>query len=95
MCCPTPDAAIDCHPEKGCVSASQCRQGPIQSNSNIKTGIVFTKYVETIHKKAPGIYAYSYDDFIGLHRCPSEVAYSMIYCPANAPSYPGHIKPQK
>jgi len=79
MCCPTPTPS-DCSPSKGCVSPNVCRAGPIEN----------TQYVAAVHAMAPGVYAYSYDDGVGLHACPAGVTkYTMEFCPAGSAAYPG------
>lgn len=69
-CCPTPDPNNCQLPE--CVTPQECRNGPV----------VTTQYVENVHKMAPGVYAYSYDDGIGLQSCPTEVLYELEFCPS-------------
>jgi len=79
MCCPTP-TPNDCSPSNGCISPNACRAGPI----------VNTQYVAAVHAMAPGVYAYSYDDGVGLHACPAGVTkYTMEFCPSGSAAYPG------
>jgi hypothetical protein len=78
MCCPTPNAA-NCRISQGCIGPEACRAGPIEK----------TQYVKAIHRMAPGIYAYSYDDLVGLHACPAHtVIYEMTFCPEGSAQYP-------
>jgi len=77
MCCPTPNPS-NCLTAQGCVTSAACRTGPVAR----------TKYVAEVHKSAPGVYSYSYDDGVGLHACPAgTVTYTMEFCP-NGSSYP-------
>ncbi len=79
MCCPTPNPGASCTPATGCLMPDACRAGPVGS----------TKYVQTVNTVVPGVYAYSYDDGVGLHVCPAgRVTYTMEFCPAGAPAYP-------
>jgi len=81
MCCPTPTPQ-NCDPANGCVAPLTCRAGPIEN----------TQYVAAVHAMAPGVYAYSYDDGVGLHACPAGVTkYTMEFCPAGSSAYPGII----
>jgi len=78
MCCPTPTPG-NCQPSNGCVSSPTCRTGPVTN----------TQYVKAVHNMAAGVYAYSYDDGVGLHACPAgTVTYTMTYCPSGSSSYP-------
>jgi len=78
MCCPTP-TPNNCNPAQGCILPNTCRQGPIES----------TQFVDAVHKMAPGVYAYSYDDGVGLHACPAGVVkYTMEFCPSGSSQYP-------
>jgi len=79
MCCPTP-TPNNCNPSQGCVSPTTCRAGPIEN----------TQFVAAVHTMAPGVYAYSYDDGVGLHACPAGVTkYTMEFCPSGSAAYPG------
>ena len=45
--------------------------------------VVDTKYVEAVHKLCPSVYAYAYDDGMGLAQCPAGTRYDVtFYCPA-------------
>jgi len=79
MCCPTP-TPDNCSPSNGCVTPDNCRAGPIET----------TQFVNAVHSMAPGVYAYSYDDGVGLHACPAGVTkYTMEFCPSGSAPYPG------
>ena len=81
MCCPTPNPN-DCKKSEGCILPTECSNGPI----------VDTKYVQAVHKMAPNIYAYSYDDGVGLHTCPAgSVQYEFEFCPSGSVTYPVKI----
>ncbi|CAH6419655.1 Hypothetical protein HVR_LOCUS729 [uncultured virus] len=61
------------------ISSTQCQQGPVSQ----------TQYVQNVHSMAPGVYAYPYDDGIGLQSCPAvKIIYELELCGANAPAYP-------
>lgn len=50
-----------------------CRAGPIKD----------TLFVQAVHSHCPGVYAYSYDDAMGLLRCRSDSHYELtFYCPS-------------
>jgi len=77
-CCPTPNPS-NCQISQGCILPTQCHAGPVAN----------TQYVNLIHQVTTGVYAYSYDDGVGEHVCPSSgVQYTMEYCPPGAASYP-------
>jgi len=79
MCCPTP-TPDNCSPSNGCITPQACRTGPIEN----------TQFVAAVHRMAPGVYSYSYDDGVGLHACPAGVTkYTMEFCPAGSAAYPG------
>jgi len=79
-CCPTPNPN-NCQPQNGCMTPTACRAGPVGS----------TGYVKTVHSETTGIYAYSYDDGVGLHTCPAAgTRYIMEYCPPGSPGYPAN-----
>lgn len=78
MCCPTPNPS-NCSPANGCILPNVCRAGPIEG----------TQFVKAVHDMAPGVYAYSYDDGVGLHACPAGVVkYTMEFCPSGSAQYP-------
>jgi len=81
MCCPTPTPS-NCSPSNGCITPTACRAGPIEN----------TQFVAAVHAMAPGVYAYSYDDGVGLHACPAGVTkYTMEFCPSGSAQYPGTV----
>ena len=57
-----PAAQMFCCPTPP-VSPAQCSAGPV----------VQTTYVRNVHASCPGVYAYAYDDRVGLSVCPSDV----------------------
>ena len=45
--------------------------------------VIKTDFVKAVHKLCPGVYAYAYDDGMGLAQCPAGVVYDVtFYCPA-------------
>merc|ERR1711894_684215 len=55
------------------VSPDQCRAGPVKTAD-------FTKL---IHAKCPHVYAFAYDDGVGLQVCPSTTVYTWtLFCPS-------------
>jgi hypothetical protein len=55
------------------VSSEQCRAGPADSSS----------YTQLIHKSCPHVYAYAYDDAVGLQVCPPTTVYTWtLFCPS-------------
>merc|ERR1712216_1067799 len=55
------------------LTPAQCSAGPV----------INTTFVETVHKLCPGVYAYAYDDGVGLSRCNAGPVYRVtFYCPA-------------
>ncbi|KAI8999875.1 hypothetical protein DFJ74DRAFT_685725 [Hyaloraphidium curvatum] len=83
MCCPTPDPnPATCRPETGCLLSPECNAGPVKD----------TQYVRTVNTLAPGIYAFSYDDEVGLHACPAgTVVYEFEFCPEGSGEYPMRV----
>jgi len=54
------------------ISPSRCSSGPV----------VHTEYVRAVHKLCPSVYAYAYDDGVGLNQCPAGTGYEVtFYCP--------------
>jgi hypothetical protein len=49
----------------------------------------YLSYVTTIHSACPNEYAYSYDDNIGLHTCPTGSNYTITFCPNGSGSTGG------
>jgi len=77
-CCPTP-SPNNCDQNAGCITADACRNGPVEQS----------QWVSAIHRMAPGIYSYAYDDGVGLHTCPAEkVMFEMTFCPPGSATYP-------
>jgi len=77
-CCPTPNPN-NCQISAGCISSAACRAGPVNTCA----------YTTAVHQMASGIYAYAYDDGVGLHTCPAgTVTYTMEFCPPGSPAYP-------
>jgi hypothetical protein len=57
---------------RGCVSAEECSSGPVEDSD----------YVKLVHRQAPGVYAYAYDDRQGLYQClNSDLKYEMVFGP--------------
>ncbi|KAL1524819.1 hypothetical protein AB1Y20_019699 [Prymnesium parvum] len=55
------------------VSPQQCSSGPVTN----------TAFVNAVHRLCPSVYAYAYDDGIGLAKCPAGTRYHVtFYCPA-------------
>ena len=70
----SPEAAPYCCPTPP-ISPDACRKGPI----------VNTQFVQTVHTLCPNVYAYSYDDGVGLATCPAGTRYDVtFYCPSEA-----------
>jgi len=54
------------------ISPSKCSSGPV----------VHTQYVQAVHRLCPSVYAYAYDDGVGLAQCPAGTRYDVtFYCP--------------
>ena len=57
------------------ITPEACSAGPVSR----------TKFVEAVHELCPDVYAYAYDDGIGLAQCPAGTQYDVtFYCPAGA-----------
>jgi hypothetical protein len=55
------------------ITPDACSSGPVSR----------TKFVEAVHSLCPGVYAYAYDDGMGLAQCPAGTVYDVtFYCPA-------------
>eukprot|EP00929_Paragymnodinium_shiwhaense_P121322 TRINITY_DN9350_c0_g1_i1.p1 TRINITY_DN9350_c0_g1~~TRINITY_DN9350_c0_g1_i1.p1 ORF type:complete len:444 (+),score=51.74 TRINITY_DN9350_c0_g1_i1:68-1399(+) len=57
------------------ITPEQCSAGPVAT----------AKYTEAVHHLCPGVYAYAYDDGVGLNKCPAseDMVYEVtFYCPA-------------
>ena len=54
------------------ITPEQCSSGPV----------VETSFVKAVHTLCPSVYAYAYDDGVGLAQCPAGVRYDVtFYCP--------------
>ncbi len=54
------------------ITPSACSSGPV----------IKTQYVEAVHRLCPKVYAYAYDDGVGLAQCPAGVRYDVtFFCP--------------
>jgi hypothetical protein len=77
MCCPTP---ID--PNSGqCTPANACMTSPACSDASDPVSVVHTQYVDAIRSMCPSAYSYAYDDKAGLHNCPSDTSFEVVFCP--------------
>ena len=64
------------------VSPSECSAGPVEK----------TKYVEAVHKLCPSVYAYAYDDGVGLAQCPAGTTAAVTtMSPSSARDDGGHL----
>ena len=79
MCCPTPiDPAVNpgqCTPQNQCMTSQAC------SDPGDPVSVVHTRYVQTMRSMCPSAYSYAYDDHAGLHACPSETSFEVVFCP--------------
>jgi hypothetical protein len=77
LCCPTP---ID--PSSGqCTEANACMTSGACRDAADPVSVVHTQYVAAMHAMCPSAYSYSYDDAAGLHNCPSDTGFEVIFCP--------------
>jgi len=54
------------------ISPEKCSAGPV----------INTKFVDVVHRLCPSVYAYAYDDGVGLAKCPAGTRYHVtFYCP--------------
>jgi len=61
------------------VSSEECRAGPADSS----------EYTQLIHSECPSVYAYAYDDAVGLQVCPATTVYTWtLYCPSGGSPTP-------
>lgn len=51
------------------------------SNPADPQSIVHSDYVAALRRMCPTAYSYAYDDTAGLHACPSEVSFEVVFCP--------------
>ncbi len=77
LCCPTPidPASGNCNAAHGCMTADACRA------SNDPLSVTHTEFVKRVHARCPTAYAYSYDDAAGLHACPANTGFRVVFCP--------------
>ena len=67
-----PEARDFCCPTPP-IEPDKCSSGPVGK----------TSYVKAVHELCPSVYAYAYDDGIGLAQCPAGTRYEVtFYCPA-------------
>ncbi|CAE7472744.1 unnamed protein product [Symbiodinium natans] len=60
------------------ISPQACRSGPVEG----------TEYVKAVHQYCPGVYAYCYDDEMGLLQCSADSNYELeFFCPWPMPSW--------
>lgn len=60
-----------------------CPTPPITPDVCSAGPVIKTDFVKAVHKLCPGVYAYAYDDGMGLAQCPAGVVYDVtFYCPA-------------
>lgn len=72
-----------CNASVGCTSATSCQSGPNGTVQN-GDGITSTQYVKNVHEMTNNsVYAFAYDDGIGLHTCPTDknVMYEIEFLP--------------
>jgi hypothetical protein len=75
LCCPTPLAPAQCTIANGCMTPQACRA------TTDPLGVTHTEYVKRVHARCPTAYAYSYDDEAGLHACPADAGFRVVFCP--------------
>jgi hypothetical protein len=77
LCCPTPidPATGQCTAAHACMTPDACRA------PGDPVSVVHTKYVGAMHAMCPTAYSFSYDDAAGLHNCPSDTGFEVIFCP--------------
>lgn len=76
MCCPTDPQKIK---DNTCTWANECATSQACSDAKDANSIVHTKYVQSIHKMAPDVYAYAYDDVKGLHTCTGRTKFELVF----------------
>jgi len=60
-----------------------CPTPPITPEACSKGPVIKTQFVQAVHKLCPSVYAYAYDDGMGLAQCPAGVRYDVtFYCPS-------------
>jgi hypothetical protein len=77
VCCPTPidPASGNCTPAHGCMTPAACRA------TSDPLSVTHSQYVQLVHARCPTAYAYSYDDAAGLHACPADTGFRVVFCP--------------
>jgi hypothetical protein len=77
LCCPTPipPTSGNCTPANGCMTAAACR------STSDPLGVVHRDYVGLVHARCPTAYSYAYDDAAGLHACPADTGFAVVFCP--------------
>jgi hypothetical protein len=77
LCCPTPidPGSGQCTIANGCMTAAACR------STTDPLSVTHTDYVQLIHARCPTAYAYAYDDDAGLHACPADTGFRVVFCP--------------
>jgi len=83
---PDSTAGVYCCPTPP-ISSEQCRSGPADSS----------EYTKLMHSQCPHVYAYAYDDAVGLQVCPADTIYTWtLFCPEGGsptPPTPGPTPP--
>ncbi len=77
LCCPTPidPATGNCTPQNSCMTADACR------STTDPLAVVHRDYVGLVHARCPTAYSYAYDDEGGLHACPADTGFAVVFCP--------------
>lgn len=85
--CQSTGICTGCTPDNACVPSQACRLGP--SNSPSGASAANSGYVVWIHKATDNkIYAWPFDDALGLQTCPGSVKYIIEFCPKGGVAYP-------
>ncbi len=59
-----------------------CPTPPIEPDQCSAGPVIRTQYVQAVHRLCPSVYAYAYDDGVGLAQCPAGTRYDVtFYCP--------------
>ena len=70
-------------PESAAAQDYCCPTPPIEPAACSAGPIAATEFVAAVHKLCPSVYAYAYDDGVGLSKCPAGTRYDVtFYCPA-------------
>jgi len=60
-----------------------CPTPPIDPSACSSGPVISTEYVKAVHSLCPSVYAYAYDDGVGLSQCPAGTGYKVtFYCPS-------------